>query len=254
VTELDRATRELVERGKALDGPEPGRREAGKRMLLASLAGAGATLTATAGSAMSAAGAAKGVASLSMTSIFIIGFTAGVAVTVPSVIVAMRTPAPAVVASSSTAPSARSAMGSPSSRSHRSLGAAPEEASTRGSADTGVGSRGLAPGAAEAPAPDERPESSFSAEARLLQAAQRSLAAGQAVRAWELLSDHARRFPHGALGDERDAAFVLAACALGHEDDARRRRDALAARAPTSPFLPRLERSCVGVRTREDRR
>jgi hypothetical protein len=246
--ELDRATRELIERGKALDGPDPGRRVAGKRMLLASLASAGATLTTSAGSAMGAAGAAgaaKGVASLSIVSTFVIGFTAGVAVTVPSVIVALRQPAPIVTSASSVAASAPQAIEPPSLPRGGAFAAEPEEASTSGPTKAGVAPDGLAPSAAEASVSDERAESSFSAEARLLQAAQKSLAAGQAVRAWELLSDHGRRFPHGALGEERDAALVLAACALGHEDDARRRRDALAKRAPSSPFLPRLERSCV---------
>jgi hypothetical protein len=168
-----------------------------------------------------------------------------VAVTVPSVIVAVRAPAPVASAlvPSTRPPVDTPARGAPSARA--------ELDDERGPAEPGAARADAAPKAPsratlDEDAGDALAESSFRSEARLLQSAQKSLASGHAVRAWELLEDHARRFPAGALTEEREAAFVLAACALGREAEARQRRDALASRAPSSPLLPRLERSCAG--------
>ncbi len=45
--------------------------------------------------------------------------------------------------------------------------------------------------------------------------------AGDPSGAIALLDEHARRFPSGALGEERDATRVLALCALGRTGEAR---------------------------------
>src|SRR5688500_15389498 len=52
-------------------------------------------------------------------------------------------------------------------------------------------------------------------EAALLRGAHTSLASGDGTSAMRALDEHARRFPRGALAEEREAARVMALCAQG---------------------------------------
>jgi len=79
----------------------------------------------------------------------------------------------------------------------------------------------------------------------LLEAAQRELASGRAASALSLLDEHARRFPAGALSEERIAARVLSLCALGRHEAARQSANAFLAASPRSPLIPRLRGSCA---------
>src|SRR4029079_2443563 len=95
-------------------------------------------------------------------------------------------------------------------------------------------------------APPAAKDSTLSEEAALLQRAERALAAHAPTAALTVLSEHERRFPTGALREEREAARVLAFCALGRVADARSLARAFVSAAPGSVLVPRLERSCVG--------
>ena len=88
---------------------------------------------------------------------------------------------------------------------------------------------------------------SIEAETSLLLAAQTSLKDGDGARALSLLDEHARRFPNGALGEERDATRVLALCATGRASEARAAGQAFLAAHPRSPAAARVRTSCGGT-------
>jgi hypothetical protein len=103
---------------------------------------------------------------------------------------------------------------------------------------------------APAPAPVEV-ASSLLEETRLLASAQRALSAGAAAKALLLIDQHRARFPQGALAQERDAARVLALCALGRRADAQRERHAFLHTWPDSPLSARVRAGCSAAqRTR----
>ncbi|MEO8875537.1 MAG: hypothetical protein ABI461_08120 [Polyangiaceae bacterium] len=83
------------------------------------------------------------------------------------------------------------------------------------------------------------------AEVELIQHAQQALAANDASTALALLNEHARRFPNGALAEERDAARVLALCGAGRQADASAMGAAFLNRYPTSPLASRVRSSCA---------
>ena len=91
------------------------------------------------------------------------------------------------------------------------------------------------------------PASSVSAELTLLRDAHAALQSGNAARAVALLDEHARRFPAGALGEERDAARIFALCALGRASEARVASDRFLAGFPRSPHAARVRSSCGGT-------
>jgi hypothetical protein len=84
------------------------------------------------------------------------------------------------------------------------------------------------------------------AEVRLLDQAHTAMRAGDAERALDLLEDHGRRYPRGALGEERDAARIAALCALGRTAEARDATDRFLRAAPQSPQAGPLRASCGG--------
>ena len=93
---------------------------------------------------------------------------------------------------------------------------------------------------AVAPAPSQLAE-----ETRLVREAQKALAAKDGARALEALETHARRFPDGVLREAREAARVLALCALGRVDEARAEAAAFLQRAPSSPQAARVRAACA---------
>lgn len=82
-------------------------------------------------------------------------------------------------------------------------------------------------------------------EASLLRAAHASLASNDGTGAMRSLDEHARRFPHGALAEERDAARVMALCAQGRASEARASASAFVSANPRSPFAAQVRRSCA---------
>lgn len=83
--------------------------------------------------------------------------------------------------------------------------------------------------------------SSLPAERALLDDARTALASGDAAGALSRLDDHARRFPQGQLGEEREALAIQALVAEGRGDEARVRAARLRAASPNSLFLPAIE-------------
>jgi len=82
-------------------------------------------------------------------------------------------------------------------------------------------------------------------EASLIRAAHAALSTGDAGAAMTLLDEHARRFPHGVLAEDRSGARVHALCASGRADDARAAASAFVAAHPRSALTPAVRRSCA---------
>lgn len=91
--------------------------------------------------------------------------------------------------------------------------------------------------------PRQPRHSDLAAERALLAAARSAMQAADAARALAILDDHAHRFAHGQLAEERDALGVAALWLSGDHAAARRRADAFARRHPDSLFLPSVERA-----------
>jgi outer membrane protein assembly factor BamD (BamD/ComL family) len=83
-------------------------------------------------------------------------------------------------------------------------------------------------------------------ETALLRQAHAAIESGDGARALALLDQHARTYPSGALGEERDAARVFALCAASRAAEARREADRFLATHPRSPLAPRVRASCGG--------
>jgi hypothetical protein len=79
-------------------------------------------------------------------------------------------------------------------------------------------------------------------EYRLLRAARRALAETPA-RALALAEDHARRFPSGMLGQEREVIAVEALVELGRAGQASERARSFFTAYPNSPYRGRIERA-----------
>ncbi len=82
------------------------------------------------------------------------------------------------------------------------------------------------------------------AEVRLIGEAHTAMRGGDAARALVLLDEHARRYPKGALGEERDAARISALCALGRTSEARDATERFLRAAPLSPHAGPVRASC----------
>lgn len=102
----------------------------------------------------------------------------------------------------------------------------------------------VAPGAVSTRAGS--PTSDVAAEVLLLGDAHAAIRNGQAEHALVLLDEHARRFPRGALGEERDASRITALCALGRVAEARAAADRFLRVSPLSPHAGRVRDSCGG--------
>jgi hypothetical protein len=102
------------------------------------------------------------------------------------------------------------------------------------------GSSPLAP----AEDPGAAAASQLAEEARLLAQAQQALGRGQPARALAQVNEHAARFPHGQLAQTRDAARVLALCALSRTREARRAQQQFLGDWPESPLASRVQRAC----------
>lgn len=87
-------------------------------------------------------------------------------------------------------------------------------------------------------------QSSLADETRLLADAQRALSAGAPERAWTLIEAHRTRFPKGSLSPEREAARIVALCALGRVREAGRAKVRFSRAYPSSPLASRVSAAC----------
>jgi hypothetical protein len=101
--------------------------------------------------------------------------------------------------------------------------------------------RASAPRAAAPPALDR--DARFLEAVRLLARAQRAID-GEPALALVLLEEMGERVPRELLGEERDAALVVALCKTGQVERARRVAAELSARSPSSIYAARIDRSC----------
>ena len=112
-----------------------------------------------------------------------------------------------------------------------------------------------APGDAVAPraessarlAPRNDASDALSAERRVLDSARERLAQGDGTGALEHLDDHARRFPHATLAEEREALAIQALVNLGRYDDARRRADAFRTRWSNSVYAAAVKATMASI-------
>jgi hypothetical protein len=89
---------------------------------------------------------------------------------------------------------------------------------------------------------------SLETETRLLREAEGAMRAGDPSRALTRLDEHARSFPNGVLGEERDAQRVFAMCALGRTEQARIAAGQFTATYPHSPLRNRVQSACSAPR------
>lgn len=94
-----------------------------------------------------------------------------------------------------------------------------------------------------APASSPRTRDALAREVALLSRATSELRAGHAAAALKVLADHQRRFPTGALVEERRAAKAQALCSLGRIAEGRAE---LARLTPHSPAAATAQHVCDG--------
>lgn len=91
------------------------------------------------------------------------------------------------------------------------------------------------------------PTSSLAEERKLLDEARRALARGEAQAGVASLERHVKRFPKGALVEEREALYVRVLAAAGNDEAASRRAAGFQRRFPNSIFLPVVERAALSI-------
>lgn len=96
-----------------------------------------------------------------------------------------------------------------------------------------------------AAAPTRTASRSLQAETALLARAQRALGAGTPAAALPWIQQHAARFPNGELAQEREAARVLALCALQRTNEAHTAIQSFLRTWPTSPLADRVRAACT---------
>jgi hypothetical protein len=270
MNDLSREARAALENGLKLDGPSGERRAHVKSRLLVAFGSGAAVLGGSAAAAEAAtplvagvAATAKGLAMGSLLVWFGAGALAGAGMS--GAVVAVRhvtTPAGQAtrgrpLETRRAAPEPRAAL--KPAVSAASVVAAPDEvgesapradrAANAGALSAAPAGVGNSPVVNTPPAPSAPPvasSSTLSEEAALLERAERALVRNEPNTALAALAEHERRFPLGALREERQAAKVLAFCTLGWVAEARTLARAFVSTAPGSVLVPRLERSCVG--------
>jgi len=93
-------------------------------------------------------------------------------------------------------------------------------------------------------APADPPTSNLTEETRLLARARARLRAGSPGDALIPLGEHARRFPHGQLTEDRLVLQAQALCESGDTKAGLKKAAALRKAFPGSSHLPRVQRSC----------
>jgi hypothetical protein len=95
-----------------------------------------------------------------------------------------------------------------------------------------------------------RPAARLAEEVAILSQASAALHAGRPAAALKTLDEHWRKFPRGALGQERSSARIQALCALGRTNEARAELARLARTSPNSPHVARTRKACAAVTIR----
>jgi hypothetical protein len=90
---------------------------------------------------------------------------------------------------------------------------------------------------------------SVAAEVAILRRVSAALRAGDAEAALAAVGEHARRFPNGALAEERDTERIVALCALGRRDEGARATERFNRAYPSSSHAARVQAACVAPAT-----
>jgi len=101
---------------------------------------------------------------------------------------------------------------------------------------------------ADAPKTQPRSRDTLAEEVALLSRAETELHAGRPAKALVALAEHQRKFPRGALAEERTAARIQALCALGRSDEANAQLRQLLHISPNSPQEERARQACRAPR------
>lgn len=121
-------------------------------------------------------------------------------------------------------------------------------------ADSRPGATLPSPSAAEAtlgPPPSPPPSRSAAKaqppddELTLVSSMQLALRSGNATQVLALATEHARRFPNGALAQEREGARAIARCQLAQPDARAAILSAFEQRYPASPYSARAKAACT---------
>jgi hypothetical protein len=97
-------------------------------------------------------------------------------------------------------------------------------------------------------APSAPSPSPLDAELALLRTAHDALKAHDPAAALRALDEHARRFPDGAMVEEREASRVFALCDLARTDEATDAASRFLREHPSSPLAARVAHACDGSR------
>lgn len=99
------------------------------------------------------------------------------------------------------------------------------------------------PAPSRSPAPSAEP--TVDEEVKLINGAQAALRGGDAKHAFELLAQHAARFPAGKLATLRQVTHMLALCQSGKAAQARQEAADFVTAKPGSPFVERVKAICA---------
>jgi hypothetical protein len=150
---------------------------------------------------------------------------------VPAAALAVNSPPAAAVVA--TAPAPRATASTRNARIGASLAPVPAQ----------LGARSM-PRSRERAATEE-PGSSLELEVQLLGSANELIRAQRFDAAMRVLASHTRRFPHGALREEREALRALALCGLGSDERAQRAVRRFLDSSPHSVVAERVRTSCT---------
>ncbi|HEX2671109.1 MAG TPA: hypothetical protein VHM25_09575 [Polyangiaceae bacterium] len=96
----------------------------------------------------------------------------------------------------------------------------------------------------DAQKPPSRSRGGLTEEVALLSRAETELHAGRPAKALVALAEHQRKFPRGALAEERTAAKIQALCALGRNEEANTQLRQLLHISPKSALEERSRQAC----------
>jgi hypothetical protein len=111
--------------------------------------------------------------------------------------------------------------------------------------------RATKPRAAREPGGDATPASTLAQEIAAIEKIRAALLADAPDRALDHVRAHARRFPDGALVQEREALRAVALCATG-DGGAKAKADAFIAAHPQSPLVSKVRAACADLAAAED--
>jgi len=250
VSELGPEAKALLDLARGADDPSGADRARVRSAVAARVAigaAAGAAVTAATTTSVAGAGAAAGAVAaplgLGMKILFAIGAAAAVGMGAVTY-VDSKPPAPRPSATASqVAPRDPPRAALPSATSAQPPRAPAPSPSQEPEPAPSVSATARVSPSAPAAAPSSSVPS-VTREVELLAEAQSAINAGDGARALVLLDEHARRFPSGAMSQEREAARVFALCALGRTGEARAAAERFLSAFPTSPQAARVRASC----------